>query len=122
MEVNTRSVVDPLHEAPAKPYRALHVLTVKVSPALTVMPQVATFLVADAVFETLNDPQKKAPVGSDVGLAEGIAVGAVGFNVGRADGYLGGIVGPAVGRVVGTGEGRAVVGRSVGMLLGAAVG
>ena len=97
-------------------------LTVNVCSAAAITPQVATFCVADAVFVTENDPQEDVPVGARVVTDEGASVGAVGAAVGNAEGSPGRVVGPGVGKVVGAGEGKAVVGRSVGMLLGAAVG
>jgi len=84
--VYTRSVVEPVHEAPAKPYGVLHVLTVNVCVAAAITPQVATFCVSDAVLVTEKDPQENAPVGASVGGDEGTGEGAVGAAVGIADG------------------------------------
>ena len=51
-------------------------------------------------------------------MADGDGVGAVGSAVGGGVGCFGGSVGLAVGSALGSGEGLAVVGSNVGMLLG----
>ena len=73
----TRSTVWPVHLAPA--YSALHRLTVNVWPALAVTPQVASYRVSVFVLrESTNMPHRPIEVGANVGVAVGVADGAVG--------------------------------------------
>ena len=120
VDVKRRRVVWPVHEAPG--YRAPHILTTNVCPALAVTPQEATFCVSDAVLVAENIPHRSSLVGRVVGIDEGAGEGAVGAVVGIAEGAVNAVVGPAVGKDEGDGVGQAVVGRSVGIQLGSAEG
>ena len=114
--VYTRSVVFPKQDAPE--YSALHMDTVKVCPALAVTPHSAKFVTSALVLEALNAPHASAEVGATVGTALGCGLGAVGWAVGGDDATPGPVVGFAVGSDDGAGVGEAVVGSSVGRLLG----